>query len=785
MKHVLTFLASLLCCIITRAQCTTTYLGLDPVTQPASIWALDLGAGEMNVVMRPAVPGVHSRSIIVSRTDGSGTPIWQRRIRHTNPDFTIYPQGIIVTQDRGSFIYGSLTHGQGFQYGDGPRYVNEFAMRLDSMGLVQWARIYMIPTGLPPGIYNTGMDGSRSEYKNGARELADGTFNWIHYFSGTTVRVTLDSAGIPLSANEYHPLTDGGLTGRAMLGPDGSMYGTCIIDQQWWGTNTALYKLTPAGQLEWATYLERAYSPETGSWGAPYESAIELADNGDIVVGTYHESGDAIFRVSPTGQFLWHKEFSQQTNLKGLAVLPGGDILFGITYQHKLLRLSSDGSSFVSALTNGANVSEIWSRPGALVVATGNSLTLAPDASQISSSCGFNPIALPAMNNIVGSDSAIGLAIDTSMIKTWLLALDDTSSVALDLLAGGSISRLVPGQGLNIIGSAVNLSTTSCGALTVTCTLPSEIGILSVTPTPTSTVGNVVTWDVPAGLPAEGWWNFSISGDLPPDASMIGTTLSGTVVVSQAAPETDLSNNTITFSRTVVGPYDPNVKLASTSSGINDSIYFTGTDRWLDYTICFQNTGSAAAQNIIVTDTLPAELRVGGFVQLGSSHPCAYELGGNGVLRFIFNNINLPDSTTNEPGSHGAVSFRIRPETGLAPATLIANHADILFDLNPAVRTADNHVWIDMSTSVPEAHAPQLKVYPDPVHDRLNVLLPADMPVRAVRVLTMDGRCVKSERSVMGQGPLTVDVRSLPPQVYLLAVEGVDGKRLTTRFVKE
>ena len=60
-------------------------------------------------------------------------------------------------------------------------------------------------------------------------------------------------------------------------------------------------------------------------------------------------------------------------------------------------------------------------------------------------------------------------------------------------------------------------------------------------------------------------------------------------------------------------------------------------------------------------------------------------------LEFYFQNIMLPDSVSNEPESHGLVSFTIRPEAGLPLLTELNNTAAIYFDNNPPIIT--NTTW--------------------------------------------------------------------------------------------
>ena len=60
---------------------------------------------------------------------------------------------------------------------------------------------------------------------------------------------------------------------------------------------------------------------------------------------------------------------------------------------------------------------------------------------------------------------------------------------------------------------------------------------------------------------------------------------------------------------------------------------------------------------------------------------------GPRVLEWTFNNILLPDSTTNSDGSNGFVTFHVDQVPNLAPGTEITNDANIYFDFNDPITT--------------------------------------------------------------------------------------------------
>ncbi|HOZ80180.1 MAG TPA: T9SS type A sorting domain-containing protein [Ferruginibacter sp.] len=132
----------------------------------------------------------------------------------------------------------------------------------------------------------------------------------------------------------------------------------------------------------------------------------------------------------------------------------------------------------------------------------------------------------------------------------------------------------------------------------------------------------------------------------------------------------------------VRGAFDPNDKQATPQ--LSPSQVANGD--YIDYTIRFQNTGTDTAFTVVISDTLSDDLQANTLQVTASSHNCKTTVKNN-VVFFEFLNILLPDSNINEPNSHGFVSFRIKPQTTVAPNTTIPNKAAIYFDYNAPVIT--------------------------------------------------------------------------------------------------
>ncbi len=160
--------------------------------------------------------------------------------------------------------------------------------------------------------------------------------------------------------------------------------------------------------------------------------------------------------------------------------------------------------------------------------------------------------------------------------------------------------------------------------------------------------------------------------------------------------------------------YDPNDKLVS-PAGVDDD-YRTPYGEKLTYTIRFQNTGNDVAYNVRIKDLIDDNLDMETFNVLGSSHQMNTIVSGHEV-EFLFRDINLPDSTSNEPMSHGYIKYEINPQEGIEDRTLITNTANIFFDANPPIVTnTTENLMVKESSSISDLQSQILaNIYPNPI----------------------------------------------------------------------
>jgi uncharacterized repeat protein (TIGR01451 family) len=199
--------------------------------------------------------------------------------------------------------------------------------------------------------------------------------------------------------------------------------------------------------------------------------------------------------------------------------------------------------------------------------------------------------------------------------------------------------------------------------------------------TPNTVIGNVLTYNIAdfGAISYDSSFNFNILVDT---TATQGSQICIQVSISTPSSELNYNNNLLSQCFTVVGSFDPNDKTAFPNATLDIS-----GDRWLTYLIRFQNTGTASAEHIYITDTLSASLDWSTFSLLSYSHQPLTQVYNDGLVKFSFPHINLPDSNSNEPASHGYVQYKIRAKDSLAIGSTIENTANIFFDFNAPVIT--------------------------------------------------------------------------------------------------
>jgi uncharacterized repeat protein (TIGR01451 family) len=145
-----------------------------------------------------------------------------------------------------------------------------------------------------------------------------------------------------------------------------------------------------------------------------------------------------------------------------------------------------------------------------------------------------------------------------------------------------------------------------------------------------------------------------------------------TIKVDSNASEVNFSNNHTARKTRVLTSWDPNNKVAD-PQGIGPN-RLVEKDLKMNYTINFQNLGTAPAKNIYILDTIDSNLDIGTFNFISSSHAVDIQNPASHILRFDFNDINLMDIATNEELSKGFINYSIDRMPNLEIGSIIENH---------------------------------------------------------------------------------------------------------------
>lgn len=304
----------------------------------------------------------------------------------------------------------------------------------------------------------------------------------------------------------------------------------------------------------------------------------------------------------------------------------------------------------------------------------------------------------------------------------------------------------------------------------VSVTLDSDVNFSTINPTPDDVSGSTITWNSITLQPGEQF--------MPEIRVCVPLTVACGDEVSVSITA---DGNTETHLPLVLCSYDPNDKQVW-PQGIGPEGYIMGTEE-LTYMIRFQNTGAAPATFIHVLDALDEDLDLLSFRVLATSHAMELSIGEDRVLDFFFDNINLPDSTSDPAGSNGFILYAIDMLPGLPQGTEIENTAEIYFDFNPPVITNTTLNTIDNTVGVANGvqQTGAISIYPNPGSDRVTVSR-AGMSGFSLQLHDATGRLLRSVSS--SASSMEMDVSGLPAGIYHISLSDADGRH-QGRLVKQ
>ncbi len=226
-----------------------------------------------------------------------------------------------------------------------------------------------------------------------------------------------------------------------------------------------------------------------------------------------------------------------------------------------------------------------------------------------------------------------------------------------------------------------------------------------------------------------------------------------------------------------VGALDPN-DITVTPQG------YIENDQELIYKIRFQNVGNAMVSTVRIEDELPKELDINSLKVGLTSHNYRFEIKDESTLVWTFENINMPDSLTNEAASHGFVFFKIKPKPNLEDGIAIKNKASIFFD-NLAPILTNTEVNMIGEEPVPEFSTDQLHIFPNPMILTSKVqIVPLDganVHIIGLQIFDMLGKKL-FDKSGISESAFQLNKGNLTTGHYIVKAVGENGKWYTSKI---
>lgn len=254
-----------------------------------------------------------------------------------------------------------------------------------------------------------------------------------------------------------------------------------------------------------------------------------------------------------------------------------------------------------------------------------------------------------------------------------------------------------------------------------------------------------------------------INSPVDTPAVINGDILNLSVAIAANGTDENPADNQMDFDQAVVGSFDPN-NLICVEGDIQP------TDQigdYLHYIANFENTGTFAAENIVVKTVFnDTEFDVNSLRILNSSDPVMVHVQGN-TAEYVFNGINLAI------GGHGNILLKIKTNNGLQNGDTVVNRADIFFDYNLPITTNDAETTFQM-LSVGGHEDQSIAIYPNPTNGQINVT--ASTNITSLQLYDIQGRLLQT--ALRNEPAVSIDISGKQNGVYFLKVISDKGTNI-------
>lgn len=253
-----------------------------------------------------------------------------------------------------------------------------------------------------------------------------------------------------------------------------------------------------------------------------------------------------------------------------------------------------------------------------------------------------------------------------------------------------------------------------------------------------------------------------------------GDILNYTATITGATDETP-TDNASTLNQTVVNSYDPNDKTCLEGTTITPNM----VGQYVHYIIRFENTGTFAAENIVIADIIDsAKFDLSTLIPQSSSHSFVTRINNTtNKVEFIFENINLPFDDAN---NDGYVAFKIKTKPTLVVGDTFSNTANIYFDYNFPITTNTYVTTVQTLGHQDFEFSNVFSLSPVPTKEVLTITAKESVVMTSVSIYNTLGQLVQ----VHTNPNESIDISGLSSGNYFIKVISDKGSS-TGKFIKE
>ncbi len=328
-----------------------------------------------------------------------------------------------------------------------------------------------------------------------------------------------------------------------------------------------------------------------------------------------------------------------------------------------------------------------------------------------------------------------------------------------------------------------NQGTTNAQNSVISVTYPDGIDLKSASTPWTEKNGNTYIWNI-SEIPSGKSFVIQMVDSVTLNVT-VGQILPMSTNITTTTAETQLTNNTQAQELEIVGAIDPNDLLVTPKGKGKEGLI--PKNQVIRYHIRFQNVGTYYASRVVLENQLSKHLDIATFKIESVSHDkYNFLIDDKGMLTVRFNNIYLPDSTTNEGESHGFFIYTIQPKKDLNGGERIENSVLITFDYEEPIQTNTvvNTIYFSKKPEVGK-----LIIYPNPANENVNMIADPekdsqDIPLlHTVKICNSFGAIVLEIHNTENY-QVNAYIQQLSPGIYSVFGFDYDGKIYQGKLVK-